>query len=505
MGKVNLDAMILREDFNATEGFTSTNRIKQIDISSLKFESMLPKLLRKPDFQRETRDWDVDQIVNFLHSIINRHFIPAIILWQNASALTFVIDGAHRLSALMAWINDDYGDGIISSQFYNNSISSEQKAIAQKTRKKIDKEIGSYKQYMDAILAPSKYEEDFCKKAKSIMSFSFDIQWIEGDVSVAEKSFFNINQKAVPINATELAILESRTKSNCLATRAITYSGNGYKYWKSFSEENQKEIEDLSKKINELLFLPPIKTPITTLDVAVAGKNQNNLAFYFELVNYSVGEKKCNDDSTGEETISVLKNLKKLLEVLNSKEPCSLGLHPIIYFYSKNGIFKPAIFYATFLFVKKIYNDNKLKLFTENREDFENFIYKYDYIIDQINRNARSSKKSAKMISDLYYTIIHELDKNKDEDEILQYILKEYPNIKTVDDSTTHVLSHSNLKNATYISAALSNVLRCPICGGAIHTNSTSMDHIDRKREGGADCVSNTQITHPYCNTGYKN
>lgn len=155
--------------------------------------------------------------------------------------------------------------------------------------------------------------------------------------------------------------------------------------------------------------------------------------------------------------------------------------------------------------MKKIYNDNKLKLFTKNRERFENFIYKYDYIIDQINRNARSSKKSAKMISELYYIIIQKFDNNKSEAEILQYILSEYPNIKTVDDSTTHPLFHSNLKNATYISAALNNVLRCPICGGAIHTNSTSMDHINRKREGGSDCVTNTQITHPYCNTGYKN
>ncbi len=32
MNKVNLDAMIIREDFNATEGFTSTSRIKQIDV-----------------------------------------------------------------------------------------------------------------------------------------------------------------------------------------------------------------------------------------------------------------------------------------------------------------------------------------------------------------------------------------------------------------------------------------------------------------------------------------
>lgn len=504
MSKVNLDAMICREDFNATEGFTGTNRITQININELKHDSLLPNLLRKPDFQRETRDWDINQIINFLNSIINRHFIPAIILWQNSSAITFVIDGAHRLSALMAWVNDDYGDGVISSRFYNNELSDEQKAIAQKTRNRVEKEIGSFKKYMDAIVAPTKYDDDFCRKAKSLLSFAFVIQWIEGDVSVAEKSFFNINQKAVPINATELAILESRANSNCIATRAITYSGNGYKYWKNFPAENQKEIEDFSKAINQLLFLPPLKTPITTLDVSIAGKNQNNLSFYFDLVNYSIGDRPCKVDNTGEETINILKNLKKLLEVLNSKEPCSLGLHPIIYFYSKNGNFKPAIFYATFVFIKKIYNEDKLKLFTKNRAKFEDFIYKYDYVIDQINRNGRSSKKSASIIAELYYNILNKVDCGDDENTILQFILEQFPNIKTADDSTKK-LSHSKLKNAAYIAMAISNVLRCPICGGAIHTNSTSLDHITRKREGGEDIVSNTQITHPYCNTGFKN
>lgn len=504
MNKVNLDAMICREDFNATEGFSSTNRISQIDINSLKYDALLPKLLRKPDFQRETRDWDVDQVINFLSSIIDRHFIPAIILWQNSSAITFVIDGAHRLSALMAWINDDYGDGIISSQFYNNELSDEQRAVAKRTRSRIEKEIGSYKTYMDAIVAPSKYDDEFCRKAKSLLSFAFVIQWIEGDVSVAEKSFFNINQKAVPINPTELAILEGRTQSNCIATRAITYSGNGYKYWKDFPVENQEVIEDLAKSINQLLFLPPLKTPITTLDVSIAGKNQNNLSFYFDLVNYSIGDCPCNVDDTGIETIRILKNLKKILEVLNSKEACSLGLHPMIYFYSKNGNFKPAMFYATFLLVKELYNENKLKMFTRNRAKFEEFIYKYDYVIDQINRNGRSSKKSASIIATLYYDILNQLDAGNDVNAILQSILDQFPNIKTVDE-TTKQMSHSKLKNATYIAAAINNVLRCPICGGAIHTNSTSLDHITRIREGGDDTVSNTQITHPYCNTGYKN
>ncbi len=64
---------------------------------------------------------------------------------------------------------------------------------------------------------------------------------------------------------------------------------------------------------------------------------------------------------------------------------------------------------------------------------------------------------------------------------------------------------NANRKSETYISTALKSVVRCGICGGVVHVNSTSVDHIVRKRDGGLGSAENGQITHPYCNTGYKN
>lgn len=504
MKKVNLDAMILREDFSIDSGYTATNRFKQINISDLKFDSVFRHTIRKPDFQRETRDWDVNQIVNFLKSIINRHFIPAVILWQNAHALTFVIDGAHRISALMAWVNDDYGDGQLSANFFNNQISEEQKAIAKATRLKINKEIGPFTSYMDAIVSPQKYTEEFRRLALALNSFSFDIQWIEGDVSVAEQSFFNINQKAVPISPTEIAILQGRNKANCIATRAITYAGNGNKYWNKFETNVQEQIEKLSKEINDLLFLPPLHTPISTLDVAIAGKNQNNLSFNFDLVNYSSNKTFQNDETDGTETLEVLKNLKKLLQILNSNEECSLGLHPMIYFYSRKGNFKPAMFYAVFLFVKLLREKNKFNLFIKHRMSFENFIYEYDFVFDQINRNLRTSKKSATVVSSLLLQIIVELEEGKTIEQILENIKSSYNVLIEQPEEDLEIQENSKLKSETFISSALPNAIKCSICGGLIHTNSISMDHIIRKREGGDNNATNVQITHPYCNTGYK-
>lgn len=503
---VNLDAMILREDFKVDKGFSAANRFKQLKASDLKSDSAMRFMIKKPDFQRETRDWNVSQITNFISSILDRHFIPSIILWQNSGGVTFVIDGAHRLSAFMAWINDDYGDGEISSDFYDQKISEEQLELAKKARMQIEKKVGKYSMYQDALRNSQKYSEDIVQKAMGIESFAFDIQWIEGDVSVAEKSFFNINQKAIPINPTEMKILEARNKPIGIATRAIVYSGNGYKYWKNFDDVIQKEIEDISKDINEILFLPKTKKPITTLDVSIAGKNQMDLQFVYDLIIYTNDNISDFEDIDGSETIKVLSNTRKLLQTINSKIAGSLGLHPIIYFYSKKGNFKPANFYATVLFVKQLKKEKKFDVFTSVRSKFEEFIYKNDYIFEQINRNMRSTKNSAEPLCKLFLLVMMQLKEGKGEIEILQLIQQNYNNLNLArEEDISSSDFNSNRKSETYISTALKSVVRCGICGGVVHINSTSVDHIDRRRDGGIGSAENGQITHPYCNTGYKN
>src|SRR5690606_587712 len=103
----------------------------------------------------------------------------------------------------------------------------------------------------------------------------------------AETSFFKINQLAAPINETELTILESRHRPNALAARAIIRAGTGHKYWSKFDEDKRAEIERISKTINKALFAPPLKTPIKTLDLPIAGRaySAQALPLLFDLVN----------------------------------------------------------------------------------------------------------------------------------------------------------------------------------------------------------------------------
>lgn len=143
--RVNLDAMIPREDFARSmqnEG-DAVNLIKEFPISYLDSNSPVRRLLRKPDFQRETNHWTPEQLAMFVESFLDNDVIPSLILWKSDSFI-FVIDGGHRLSALRAWMTDDYGDGAISHQFYNGEISDTQKKIAKRTRALIERRIGRY-------------------------------------------------------------------------------------------------------------------------------------------------------------------------------------------------------------------------------------------------------------------------------------------------------------------------------------------------------------------------
>ena len=104
---VNLDALIPREDFEiADETVADTARPTTIRITDLAPHAFFYSGLRKPDFQRETANWSPAKIQDFIQTFLDGDLIPAIIFW-GAGGNNFVIDGAHRLSALAAWVHDD--------------------------------------------------------------------------------------------------------------------------------------------------------------------------------------------------------------------------------------------------------------------------------------------------------------------------------------------------------------------------------------------------------------
>ncbi len=246
---VNLDALLEREDFDSSEESVGSSTDPLFKLEELKRDRLFFRVLRKPHFQRETNNWSSERIVEFVKSFLDNELIPAIIIWH--SKLTnkiFVIDGAHRVSALIAWVNDDYGDGDMSRRANGYEVAQAQKRFHSITKTSIESEIGSFRQLTEVAKGEAGPRDDVMKRrALAIGGRVLNIQRVDGDASVAETSFFKINGNAIPIDDTELDMLHARHKPNTLAARAFMRAGRGHKYWGKLP--NAAEVEALAKEV----------------------------------------------------------------------------------------------------------------------------------------------------------------------------------------------------------------------------------------------------------------
>lgn len=277
------------------------------------------------------------------------------------------------------------------------------------------------------------------------------------------------------------------------------------------------QVQELAAEINEILFAPKLQTPIKTLDIPVGGKlySSQTLPLILDLVNIvndaDFNSKDIQDDETGEVTIQTLKNVKKVAYRLNSNHASSLGLHPVVYFYSQDGRHKTASFFAIVDFVVELDKCKKINNFIDVRSEFEKFILEYDYLVQQINRKYRSAQKSYSYISSFFQKFVFAFKAGRSVDEAINEIMSSpefnYLTFQKMPQQLDPATKDFNTgkKSAVYIREALQNAPKCRICGGFIHRNSISIDHVQRKEDGGLATLDNGQITHPYCNTGYKN
>lgn len=220
--RVNLDAMIPREDFGRMDVDASIDLIKGFPLLNLEAESPIRKLLRKPDFQRETYHWTPEQVATFIASFVDSEVIPSLILWKSPSFI-FVIDGGHRLSALRAWMEDDYGDGAISQQFYHGEITNDQKKIAKRTRQLVEEKIGRFSA-LKALVGQKDVDNPLqAKRASQMFTRPLALQWVIGTPKVAETSFFKINSQGTPLDDVEELLIKNRNKPIAISARAASH------------------------------------------------------------------------------------------------------------------------------------------------------------------------------------------------------------------------------------------------------------------------------------------
>lgn len=521
---VNLDALIRRADMAETG--EPGEDITSMPITGLEQKGWLYPALRKPDFQRETSNWSADQVADLISTFLRRELIPAVILWRSGQDV-FVIDGAHRLSALIAWVHDDYGDGAVSQVFFQNSIPEQQVDAAQRTREIINSSIGSYREHKDANERPDRAKPEVLERAQRLGWQNIDVQWIRSaDHDRAEKSFFRINQGGTKIDATEQRILLARSSATALASRSILRGGTGHNYWAKFGADVQRQIEDLGGEIHRLLFDPTLALPIRTLDLPMAGHGygSNVLPFVFDLVNITnkvqvkdSSHKKVKNseegfllDNDGEKTLSYLTDVRRMLWRLCSNHPSSLGLHPVLYFYSRNGTFQPSAL-LSFVILMRDWDTGDFLGFTEVRASFETFLISNRSMTEAIRQLGTGNRSRPRIIS-LYRTIISKLREKKTPEEVADDLraMKDFAFlIEPSEDSPMLALEGGSFtretKGAAFISDALPSAPKCPTCNGLMHRNGMQVGHKQAKRNGGSGDPSNAMMQHPFCNSTVAN
>lgn len=520
-GVVNLDALIKRADLAAPG--EAADEITSIPVMGLAPKGLLYPALRKPDFQRETASWTPEQVADLISTFANRDLIPAVILWR-AGQYVFVIDGAHRLSALIAWVHDDFGDGDVSRPYFHNHIPPDQMKAATRTRELVNLRVGSFRDHQIAIDYPKAARPDIADRAPRIGWQEIPAQWIRNpDHDKAEQSFFRINQGGTKLDSTERRILSARRSATALSARAILRAGTGHSYWERFADGVQVQIGALGGEIHRLLFEPFLTLPHKSLDVPVAGQGYGPhvLPFLFDLVNLindvavaDSSRRRAQDvlaeDADGSETIRYLLATRALVRRLCSNDPSSLGLHPALYFYSASGVFQPAAL-LSFVALVKDYRTRDYTEFVAVRRRFEDFLVAHRSITEAVRKLGSGGRSRPRVVA-LYRAIIHELAaglsaegafaKLSRMDDFRFIAVADTPDIDVGEDGSVQGRRFNrDTKGAAFLREALPNAPRCATCGGFIHRNGLQTGHVVARRDGGAGNLGNAILQHPFCNS----
>lgn len=537
--RVNLDALIKRQDFETGVVSTVLGENPVFKLDELESRKTFFSLLRKPDFQRTTNNWSPEMIKEFVRTFLDKELFPALIIWHSQQTeKIYLIDGAHRLSALIAWVNDDYGYGSISKQFFGDGISTLQQKFHHETRDLIAKEIGSYADLqLKAANNPDDETDIAVRRGRVITTSSPPIQRVPGDAATAEKAFLRINGSPAIIDPTEFDIIQARRKPNTIATRGLMQAGKGYQYWSRFKDK-AAEISSLSAEVHELLFGQIVEIGTQSPDVPRAGQPYSAEAFkmILDMVNIfnevtpvmwqesrrkKTPKNKANmlpafpDDPDGSITITFLERIKKIGRFgFDPSLVGSLGLDPAVYCYGPEK-FYTAAYLAALKFALELKTKDQLFVFTEARCEFEDFLVRHKSFIKDISHGKGSRTRPLESLMTMHRIVLDCIIKGDKTDEQIITKLTEtaaLKNILKVAEPTTEEAPQKRkrkafpkaVQQAAVLLTTLETRARCTECGARLAPFSRSKDHIKREEEGGLGTLDNLAFTHPYCNSGYK-
>jgi hypothetical protein len=337
------------------------------------------------------------------------------------------------------------------------------------------------------------------------------LQWVRGDATKAENAFVRINQQAATITPQELELIKNRRKPATIAARAIIRRGTGHKYWESFQDKQQNQIKEVATEVHSLIFHPTLRYPIKTLDLPAGGDvyAATALRMVYDFIILCVGAPSPDDDQDGKRTVECLQRTLKVMKLLLSNDRSSLGLHPAIYFYSWTGNQQPILFLTITSLIVDLERAKRLDSFIEVRKDFEEFLMANRPLLNQVIRKFGTKASGTNHLYTFYSDILNLLWRSTPRDNVASELEKDpkYSYLQSAEapyGGVSPTRYSTQVKSGLVMRELLATAKKCGICNGVIPSQAISIDHKERKEDGGASTVENAQMTHPYCNTGYK-
>lgn len=562
---VYLDHLILRENLRYTrpQERIGSNIVAQepdmLRLSDLYGEhlSSQVKLLRKPDFQRATSAWTPDDCVALLDSVVNEQIVPSIIEWANPdSKYNFILDGAHRVSVILAWLNDDWGDKAPASAIADAEQLQQIKEVAVIVRNLVKAKIGSFQDYRDASEASDRIEEQHLdpvvvlgSKAYQRAEFyqglrggrvGFHILWVPGDHKKAEQSFLKINKSGKQLTAWETRLVENRDSRFARAVMSIANAQSVEHYWPSAAPDGPdkaqyeykiQEIVAGVRALHETLFTPPYKTPITRLQqpllVASADKKPYYVAELLTIVEGHKGNVPETDalmkqDRNDSETHLIDKgwrligNTQDVFRHITGPSPKSLGLIPALYFYSRDGRYVRSLLYGLIYWLCAGDDDQilaKKRLFCAHRRAFEEtLLANKEDLITGLSRKTGSGPEVTLPTAKFYRGLLQALmdhDDDREAEGFKEAYARLADELRTAGrkaragngaDDRTRDFSVA-LKSRARLEELVKASITCGICGGMLDVgDGVQHDHIEEYAKGGKTVAENQRLTHPFCN-----
>jgi len=562
--RVYLDHLIQRDSFLyrrvQQDAEEPAQQRDHLTISSLYGEDSVKQYLRKPDFQRSTWAWSPEDCVSLLDSVLNEQVVPSVIMWLSPDNLQYVLDGGHRISVLLAWMSDDWGDRVQADRFADSELVSETRKAARRVRELlIDRSIGSFE---DHQLAARKFDNAFrahsdpneelspveLARAKLVrrwkaVNMGFPILWVKGDHETAEKSFLKINKSGRRLSDWETKFVENRSSAFARAIMSVAIPHQAERCWPAQIQGGVRrrdpdiagiaqQVVEKAAALHDLLFKPPFRTPVSDPRLPLMGApfSQPELkpAWISELLTITEGSsgsraqtekllRRGLNDPPARIVTGGLRIIKTALDAvghLHGPSPRSLALAPLVYYYNAQGVYVRSLLYGMLFWLNSGNDEEKLQrklTFAVYRKYFEHLLLeKKSLIVARTTRRIGSGTEVTQQTARYYNGLLSLLMAHAGEVSTDEFSHGHEELLETLganDEKSKRALARhqrtfrGGQRTGVEVREFLASLQHCEICGGRFYPGQfTQIDHVQEYSAGGFTTSDNGRSTHPFCN-----